>query len=146
MQIAVGGVSRLERHFFAFVHLDSGRDVRMPAVVSSLRLLAQWSTAVDRDGLHGCPPTVTFWPTSRLKKTVAHAAVTCPASAPPRARVAVVGVRLDSAAKPSLYLTRLYSAQPKRESGLAVVFGTLSAHKSHEREDRPAPIAPAMSA
>src|SRR5262249_25994383 len=68
MQIAVGGVSRLERHFFAFVHLDSGRDVGMPAVVSSLRLLAQWSTAVDRDGLHGCPPTVTFWPTSRLKK------------------------------------------------------------------------------
>ena len=51
--LAVKGISRFQRHLFAFVNFDDGWDVGMPAVMPCVRLLAQGFAAVNRDALHG---------------------------------------------------------------------------------------------
>src|SRR5262245_26065923 len=51
-QVAIEGVPRLERDFLALLHLDRRRDVGMPAIVSSLGLLAERLAAIDGDGFH----------------------------------------------------------------------------------------------
>ena len=51
-QESVDRVPRLERDFLAFVDLDDGNDVGMPAVVTGLGLLGQVPLAVDLDAFH----------------------------------------------------------------------------------------------
>src|SRR5215831_8955162 len=52
-QVRVEGVPRLQGDLLTLLHLDHGRDVRMPAVVTGAWLIRETTRAIDRDGLHG---------------------------------------------------------------------------------------------